>query len=365
MTRKNGLIILVLCIIITLFMLMAIKSTEAIKKVRDPLKDHISQCRLYNGVSYKNLTIIPLCGPEMTDNIKIMTLDEALKANGLEIKEISESGSVNSLSLTNRSDQYIFIMAGEILAGAKQDRVLKEDVLLLPDKANVIVNAYCVEHGRWEYKTEKFYSENKTANLSVRQSARIHENQGVVWNAVAETNRRVAAEAPTGSLSKSHEAPRIKENRAEYLAKFRDITEKFPKTNGVIVLINNKVLAADFFSDREIFGKLWPKLLDSYIVEALSARDKEVSSNISSVSDFIKHITDSQVSYVACMDSIRKVKLMSDKITGSGLTRGGSVIHLDVFPRHSLKTDESSPQNRLQRNYSSPGEIRPQVVPVR
>jgi hypothetical protein len=57
--------------------------------------------------------------------IRYRTLDEALAAETLEITETSEGGTVPLLKLLNRGDDPVFLMAGEQLVGAKQNRILK------------------------------------------------------------------------------------------------------------------------------------------------------------------------------------------------------------------------------------------------
>src|SRR3954466_641475 len=52
------------------------------------------------------------------------TLDDALAAETLEVTEVSDGGSVPTLKVINKADAMVFLMAGEQLVGAKQNRVL-------------------------------------------------------------------------------------------------------------------------------------------------------------------------------------------------------------------------------------------------
>ena len=53
------------------------------------------------------------------------------------------SGSVNTLIAKNISTDTIFIMAGEVVKGGKQDRVIGKDVVIPPGK-EINLSAFCV-----------------------------------------------------------------------------------------------------------------------------------------------------------------------------------------------------------------------------
>ena len=97
----------------------------------------------------------------------------------------------------NRSDRYIFLMAGEALGGAKQDRMVSDDVLL-PTHSRVEIAVWCVEHGRWTGEKE-FRGSAFTAPPAVRKRAIASKNQSEVWDSVAEMQR--ATGAPEGCVS--------------------------------------------------------------------------------------------------------------------------------------------------------------------
>jgi len=305
--------------------------------VKDPVSNFVGRASFYEPVKYKNLTIIPVQAPEHKIKTAILTLDEALSKDKLTIKEVDRDGSVNELAVWNNSDKFVFIMAGEILAGSKQDRILKKDVLLPPDSGKVIVSVFCVEHGRWTYKSDTFYSEEKAANISVRNVAQASKDQSAVWRDVAETNASVGAVAPTGSLSKATESEKVQKEKSEYIKEFVDIPSHYPKANGVVVLVNNKVLVADMFSDTHIFHKLWPKLNESYVLEAISRKEREVDSRISSAEEFLKLIQQADVQYNDYEGSGKSVEINSKYVTGTGVVKDSSPIHLGVFPKIEIK----------------------------
>ena len=76
-----------------------------------------------------------------------MTLDLAGAKGLIEVAELKDS-EVNRLRLRSRAKEPVFVMAGEMVRGGKQDRIVADDLLLAPgDELTVAV--FCVEHGRW------------------------------------------------------------------------------------------------------------------------------------------------------------------------------------------------------------------------
>jgi hypothetical protein len=69
--------------------------------------------------THGNLTIYPLRRPNGHQR-SYLTLDEALKANVVVVKEVSEGGSVPTLVVHNTGSLPVLIVVGEELVGAKQ-----------------------------------------------------------------------------------------------------------------------------------------------------------------------------------------------------------------------------------------------------
>ena len=342
-------ILIILFLSIFAFALISPVMARTAYSGKNEVGKYLSRCELKEPVTYRNLTIVPIRGPRSSSSV--LTLDEALEAKLLTIKEINRKGSVNTLAVYNESKSYVYIMAGEILAGSKQDRVLKEDVLVPPDSGKVLVRAYCVERGRWTYKSDKFYSNKKAANISVRQSARSLKSQTAVWGKVAETNAAVDAKVSTDSLSGSYNSEKMRKDKKEYTRRFVDIPGRYPDVNGVIVLVNGKVLVADAFSSRDLFRKLWPKLYESYILEAIARQKGGVDSDISKTRVFIAEIMESVIQFHPGAGGGLNFEFSNDRVVGSGLTFQNSLVHLEAFPRAKARPVDRSRSN-IQRNYN-------------
>jgi len=354
MKRRPGLKIFVLLFMtVVIILIWAGIAQSKTYKHSDPVKIYVSECTYYKPVRYKNLTIVPVNAPDKSIKGGILTLDEAISAGTLTVTEVSRSGSVNSLAVVNNSRKPVYIMAGEIMRGAKQDRVLKDDALIPPKSGKIIVPVYCVERGRWTYKTDKFGSDKQTANISVRQMAKAEKSQSAVWDGVSKTNMRFK-KSGSGSLAMSYNSDEVKKEKTRYNSKLINIPKKYPKANGVVVIINNEVLVADIFSDTTIFNKLWSKLADSYTLEAISRRNipyPDVSSSPEALARrFIGEIKKADITYAKSPGTGKLIEVSSLKITGSGLLYSNSPLHIDVFPMPSVKTEPKLiPQ--MHRNY--------------
>jgi hypothetical protein len=287
-----------------------------------------------------NIALFPILGNETgpLTNRAIITLDEAIVQGGLSIKEL-ERESVNQIAVKNESSQWIFIMAGEILTGSKQDRILKDDLLLPPRSGRIVVNAFCVEHGRWSYKSEKFSSSKTASNIAVRQSARLSNNQGAVWKAVEDTQHSVGCAPSTQALNETYKAPAIEKNIDNLFGRFKNMPDQHGTMNGVAVVIGDEILCCDIFGDRTVLRKLWPKLLKSYLLEAMSRGKGTVSITARDVERFLDDAANANLTSTVAPGEGSLLALESRVVTGSALMYNRTLIHTDIFSHSSGKSD--------------------------
>ena len=97
-----------------------------------------------------------------------LTLDEALRSDRFTVTEVDEGGEVPTLKVANKSDSMVFLMAGEELIGAKQNRVLNISLMVGAD-SEVAVPVSCVEAGRWGYRSRKFSSAGTSSHSLLRK----------------------------------------------------------------------------------------------------------------------------------------------------------------------------------------------------
>lgn len=203
----------------------------------------------------------------------------AMRENWLEAKEINSAGSVNHLFVINHSDAFVFLMDGDILAGAKQNRVVNTSILLAPHtKTEIPVS--CVEAGRWQFISEKFRGADYIApsNLrgmkaeqvraSLKTGGAAMADQTRIWSEVASYHARHGVTSTTSSLSDVYEQ---KEGDFEGFVGSFHLTQG---SNGVAVYFGKELLSLDIFNRTDIFAEVFPKLLRGIAAEVFSLRQK-------------------------------------------------------------------------------------------
>jgi hypothetical protein len=87
------------------------------------------------------------------DGLGYITLGEALGVGSIEIREVSEGGSVPELRVDNRAVMVVLILGGGELVGAKQNRIVNTTNLVAAG-VEIVIQVSCVEQGRWTYKSD-------------------------------------------------------------------------------------------------------------------------------------------------------------------------------------------------------------------
>ena len=67
-----------------------------------------------------------------------------------------DGAQVNQLVLVNNSKRPLILLAGEIVTGGKQDRVIGKDRIIPAESDPVDLGVFCVEPGRWTGSSDRF-----------------------------------------------------------------------------------------------------------------------------------------------------------------------------------------------------------------
>src|SRR5437868_13552050 len=89
---------------------------------------------------------------------------------------VHESAQVNKLVLVNNSKRPLLLLAGEIVTGGKQDRVIAKDRIVPPDSDPIDLSVFCIEPGRWVESSSEFGASANGPVASFMVQPSIREN---------------------------------------------------------------------------------------------------------------------------------------------------------------------------------------------
>jgi hypothetical protein len=265
-----------------------------------------------------NLVVYPVVAGTAHDTSGFITLDEGLRSGEVVVTEAGSvrglvrnghrphpvtGDQVNTLVLVNNSDKPLILLAGEIVTGGKQDRIIAKDRIVPAHGDPVDLSVFCVEPGRWTPKTANFSSGGGVGGgivqPSVRAGAMAAKNQQEVWNQVRGANDKLAAAAPaeararmagTTSYATVMADSAVQTNVDRVAAPIaRDLLKQLHERNavGVVVAVNGEIIWADVFASPALLEKYWPKLIRSYAAEAFEAHGSGAKLDVSTAQKFL------------------------------------------------------------------------------
>lgn len=286
--------------------------------------------KVLDPIRHGNLTVFPVVAARSYATGEFLTLDEGLHSGEVVVTEAGsvqglirrhgtpvhryDGAEVNRLVLVNNSKRPLLLLAGEVVSGGKQDRVIGKDRIVPPESDPIDLNVFCVEHGRWVATSEHFGASQSmygytTGGLrpnapapmaimvqpSVRAKAMDDKDQRKVWDEVskqkAEMRANVAGVAPqaaTAEIDQVTSYAKVNENQEvrKYVdsvalpieQSYHSLIHQLRDRNavGVVVAVNGRIIWADIFASTDLLNKYWPKLVRSYASEAVVTRAKEM-----------------------------------------------------------------------------------------
>jgi hypothetical protein len=306
--------------------------------------------RLLEPVVYENISIFPVVSSYSADTGGFLTLDEGLATGEVLVTERGSEGmarsrngaviipdyerrtgaAVNQLVLVNRSKRPLLLLAGELVSGGKQDRIIGKDRIVPVGAAPLPLDVFCVEHGRWSNGSQ-FAAAKMMVHPSVREKAAVDQKQEEVWSAVrngttssaevsggaggtslraaapapkisaTELSEAMAGPAPTQSYQKIYEGSRVGQSVdgfvREVQARFARATSglKGERVVGVVVAYGGEVAWSDIFASGHLFDHYWSKLLRSYAVEAMARPTFREAASRDLAGDFLRRLNGREI----------------------------------------------------------------------
>ena len=294
--------------------------------------------KVLEPIRHGNLTVFPVVTGKSYSTGEFLTLDEGLRSGDVVVTEAGsvqglvrrhpmpavryDGAQVNRLVLVNNSKRPLLLLAGEIVTGGKQDRVIGKDRIIPAESDPVDLSVFCVEPGRWVATSEHFGASEAMygssaggprhapmammAQPSVRAKAMGDKDQSEVWAEVRKQKDAVVHGAMAGvpsapaEVERTDSYARLMENqevKRQVDAVARPIEENYQSlirqlrdrnAVGVVVAVNGRIIWADIFASTDLLQKYWPKLVRSYASEAVVTRAKDVDVSVNRAQAFLE-----------------------------------------------------------------------------
>jgi hypothetical protein len=304
--------------------------------------------KVLDPIQHGSLTVFPVVAGKTYPTNEFLTLDEGLRSGEVVVNEAgaiqglirrhpmpairNDGAQVNRLVLVNNSKRPLLLLAGEIVTGGKQDRVIGKDRIVPPESDPIDLSVFCVEPGRWVATSEHFGASEAMyggyrgnggtvggpvahapmaimAQPSIRAKAMGDKDQNEVWAEVRKQQAAVVAgdlsvaapvrvpeAAQTSSYAKLMENDDVRKQvdsvarpiELSYQSLIRQLRER--NAVGVVVAVNGRIIWADIFASTELLEKYWPKLVRSYASEAVVSRAKDVDVTVSRAQAFLENM---------------------------------------------------------------------------
>src|SRR5215467_5439148 len=289
------------------------------------------------GVSYQvlapirhgNLTIFPVVAARSHDTSQFLTLDEGLRSGDVIVSEAGnisplvrprhqhpvweqvrsgDGAEVNRLVLVNNSKKPLLLLAGEIVTGGKQDRIIGKDRLVPAESDPIDLGVFCVEPGRWVGTSAKFHGVGTVGGIvqpSVREKAMAAKDQKQVWNEVGKTRISMSetvgmsaapAVAETSSYAGIVQNGAVQEKIDSVATPvehdYQSVISQLRNKNavGVVVGVHGEVIWADVFASAKLLEKYWPKLVRSYAAESVVQGAKSGAADMKAAQEFLNQL---------------------------------------------------------------------------
>lgn len=206
--------------------------------------------------------------------------DEGQMGNGNAQAQIGGGAQVGKLAIQNKGQVAVYVLAGTIVKGGKQDRQIGQDFIIGAEET-VPIDAFCVEHGRWNGTRDgkatggKFEAVAQLAHRDVRVAGQYKKDQSEVWSKVSKVNEANKKTSSSDSLLATADDAEVKRERDALSRRIlRDLDGVSPAASvvGYAYAVDGKVKAVRWFAHHRVFGMFREVLVNTAVADAMTAR---------------------------------------------------------------------------------------------
>ncbi len=320
---------------------------------REIAVEFLEMLKVGKAQSHQGLTVFPLI-VQKSSFYEYLTLDEALKGSFITIQEKGQ-GTVSEIEVVNRGEKDVLLIDGEELVGAKQNRILNIS-LIVAAMTTASIPVSCVESGRWAHNFSGFQSEERMAfsNLRMKKASSVmksavtgqgfHSDQPAVWDEISECACKMKV-SPSATSAMSH----IHKTKKADIDKLRKDFKAGDGDVGSVFAVNGKILGADIFDKPAVYQKLFPKVLESYLMEVLVAKKSKETVGNEEAEAFLAEAKGNLGQILASPGIGNIVRINAKGVVGAALVVKGSVVHTSIFRIEKEGMEEEGPGSPLSR----------------
>ncbi len=213
-------------------------------------------------ISARGLTIVPILARDLPRPEAVATLGEALKQGWITISEAPDA-RVEEIRVSTDAPRPVLLLAGQVLVGGKQNRLVREDVLLPARVKDLALPVLCGERGRWAGGREaRFEGGGRIAPQAVRGLSMSGGSQQEVWQGIARFSAATGARSATEDVQTLTDSPEVAREVEDMAASLR--CPEPARTVGLVALHEGRILGADLFGDPTLCAAYWDELVRSY-----------------------------------------------------------------------------------------------------
>jgi len=322
----------------------------------NPLTEAVRRISIGDSYTHDGLTVFQLEASDIEDRTDYVSTEEGIRSGALLIREKGR-GEVPFLVAENQGRQPVLMLNGEMVLGGKQNRILQEDVLLLPGSGPVTLPVFCIERGRWTGGDAAFSSKSSVAALEVRAAAQARRPQAEVWDSVHYYRSALRAPSATEDLQSVQDSAEAQEAARGSIEALR--SRWADATVGIVVARWGRIVGADIFCNPAVFRKYRDHVIESYAMDcyAWSKGGKvDVSPPTPSPSEaqaFLDRVFSARSEWRDTPGDGRLLSVTGAEISGAALIHRDAVLHASLF----------SPQRIVPVEYRPDGDPRRRIVP--
>jgi hypothetical protein len=179
---------------------------------------------------------------------------------------------------------------------------------------------------------------SKSATAGYRAAGRPSSDQGEVWTEVSRKLGAMGSHSPTAALDQAYEDTRVRLDDLLGQVRVPD------GCCGAVFAFGGQIAGVDLFDKPETLGKLWPKLLRAYAIDALETTPAtEARVTAEGVRSWLNTANTAKVEPFPSPGLGQDVRLEAPTLIGASLVVEEQPVHVELFAEQAPSLPPTQP----------------------